>query len=139
MAARIYLADTSVWVLQGRHQQVRSRFETLLADGRLAVCQVTALEFLNNAKDHKGYEALWPMMHGTRWVDVTTAAMDRALDVHRALATSGQHRHFSLPDLVIAAAAELAGLTVLHYDADYDRITAVTGQPTEWVAPRGSL
>ncbi len=37
------------------------------------------------------------------------------------------------------ASAELAGATVLHYDADYDRIAAITGQPTEWVAPRGSL
>ncbi len=33
----------------------------------------------------------------------------------------------------------LNGATILHYDADYDRIAAVTGQPTEWVAPRGSL
>ena len=49
------------------------------------------------------------------------------------------HRHFSLPDLIIAATAELNGATVLHYDADYDRIAAVTGQPTEWVAPKGSL
>jgi predicted nucleic acid-binding protein len=42
-------------------------------------------------------------------------------------------------DLVIAAAAEAAALTVLHYDDDYDRIASVTGQPTEWVAPAGSL
>jgi predicted nucleic acid-binding protein len=139
MAGQIYLADTSVWVLQGRHQQVRSRFEALLADGRLAVCQMTALEFLNNAKDSRGYEALRPALHGSRWIDVTTAALDRALEVHRALASSGQHRHFSLPDLIIAAAAELAGATVLHYDADYDRIAAITRQRTEWVAPRGSL
>jgi hypothetical protein len=37
------------------------------------------------------------------------------------------------------AAAESAGLIVLHYDADYDRIAAVTGQPVEWVVPRGSV
>ena len=42
-------------------------------------------------------------------------------------------------DLVIAAAAEAAGLSVLHYDSDYDRIAAVTNQPTEWIAPLGSL
>jgi predicted nucleic acid-binding protein len=44
-----------------------------------------------------------------------------------------------LPDLIVAAAAELHRATVLHYDADYDRIAAVTGQPTEWVIPNGSL
>ena len=42
-------------------------------------------------------------------------------------------------DLVVAAAAEAAGLAVLHYDADYDRIAALTQQPTEWVAPAGTL
>jgi hypothetical protein len=63
----------------------------------------------------------------------------RALAVHRELALRSQHRHFRLPDLVIAATAELSGATVLHYDAAYDRIRAVTDQPTEWVAPRGEL
>jgi predicted nucleic acid-binding protein len=139
MASVIYLADTTVYVLQGRHPQVRRRFETLLAEGRLAACQMTALEYLNNAPTPKGYEVLWHALHGQRWLDVTAEAMDRALEVHRSLAATSQHRHFRLPDLVIAAAAELHGATVLHYDADYDRIAAVTGQPMEWVAERGSL
>lgn len=139
MAAPIYLADTSVYVLQGRYPTVRRRFADLLAEGRLVACQMTALEYLNNAPDPSGYEVLWNGLHVQRWVDVTTAAMDRALDVHRLLAATSQHRHFRLPDLIIAATAELNGATVLHYDADYDRIAAVTRQPTEWVAERGSL
>ena len=139
MAGAIYLADTSVYVLQGRHAQVRRRFESLLAEGRLAACQMTALEFLNNAPDPKGYEVLWGAMHGQRWLDVSTAAMDRAMEVHRLLAATSQHRHFRLPDLIIAATAEVHGATVLHYDADYDRIQRVTGQPVEWVAQQGSL
>jgi predicted nucleic acid-binding protein len=32
---------------------------------------------------------------------------------------------------VIAAAAEAARLTVLHYDADFERIAAISNQPTE--------
>jgi predicted nucleic acid-binding protein len=139
MAGQIYLADTSVYVLQGRHQQVRRRFETLLAEGQLAACQMTSLEYLNNAPDPKGYERLWAALHGHRWIDVDTQAMNRALATHHALAETSQHRHFRLPDLITAATAELHGATVLHYDADYDRIAAITGQPTEWVAPRGSL
>jgi len=85
------------------------------------------------------YEALWAALHGQRWMDVSTAAMERAMDVHRLLAVSSQHRHFRLPDLIIAATAEQYGATVLHHDADYDRIAAVTGQPVEWVAEQGSL
>jgi predicted nucleic acid-binding protein len=72
-------------------------------------------------------------------MDVTTAVMDRALAMHRELAAKSQHRHFRLPDLIIAATAEEHGATVLHYDADYDRIAEVTGQPVEWVATKGSL
>jgi predicted nucleic acid-binding protein len=139
MAVTVYLADTSVYVLQGRHPEVRARFAALLTEGRLAVCQMTALEYFNNAASPASYEALWTVLQGQRWMDVTTAAMQRALDVHRLLATSSQHRHFRLPDLIIAATAEQHGATVLHYDADYDRIAGVTGQPVEWVATKGSL
>jgi hypothetical protein len=54
------------------------------------------------------------------------------------LATKHQ-RGRKVPDLLIAAAAEAPGLTVLHYDADFDRIAAVTGQPTEWVVAAGTV
>jgi predicted nucleic acid-binding protein len=104
----------------------------------LVLLALTALEFLN-APDPKGYEILWGALHGQRWIDVSTRAMDRALDVHRQLAATSQHRNFHLPDLIIAATAELNGAIVLHYDGDYDRIAVITGQPTEWILPRGSL
>ena len=139
MAGAVYLADTSVYVLQGRHPQVRARFAALLTEGRLAACQMTALEYLNNAASPASYEMLWGALHGYRWLDVSTAAMERTLDVHRLLAARSQHRHFRLPGLIIAATAEEHGATVLHYDADYDQIAAVTGQPVEWVAAKGSL
>lgn len=139
MAAVIYLADTSVYVLRTFHPVVRDRFARLLTEGRLAACQMIALEYLNNAPDPVGYETLWAALMAQRWIDVTTEAMNRALEVHRELARASQHRHFRLPDLIIAATAELSGATVLHYDADYDRIASVTGQPVEWVAAKGSL
>lgn len=139
MAGSIYLADTTVYVLQGRYPQVRRRFDTLLTEGRLAACQMTALEYLNNAASPSSYESVWGALHEQRWINVTTEAMDRALAVHRELARTSQHRHFRLPDLVIAATAELSGATVLHYDTDYERIATITGQPMEWVAERGSL
>lgn len=139
MAGDIYLADTTVYVLQGRYPQVRRRFDALLTEGRLAACQLTAMEYLNNAANPSSYESVWGAVHGQRWIDVTTEAMNRALAVHRELARASQHRNFRLPDLIIAATAELNGATVLHYDTDYDRIAEVTGQRTEWVVERGSL
>jgi predicted nucleic acid-binding protein len=62
----------------------------------------------------------------------------RAIQVQGKLAYRGQHRSVSIPDLIVAATAERFSLAVLHYDADYDRIAEVTGQPAEWVVPRGT-
>lgn len=60
---------------------------------------------------------------------LTPAIEDRALEVQLLLADRGHHRGPSIPDLIIAATAELTGLTVLHVDKDFDTIAAVTGQP----------
>lgn len=60
---------------------------------------------------------------------LTPTIEDRALEVQMLLADRGQHRGPSIPDLIIAATAELAGLTVLHVDKDFDTIAALTGQP----------
>jgi predicted nucleic acid-binding protein len=125
--------------MQRKHPQVRRRLEELLVEGRVAGCQMVSLEFLNNAPDPKAYETIWAGLHGHRWIDVTAEAMTRALANHRALARISQHRNFKLPDLIIAATAEVHGAVVLHYDKDFDRIAAITEQPTEWVAPQGSL
>ena len=62
---------------------------------------------------------------------LTPAIEDRAVEVLALLADRGQHRAPSLPDLIIAAAAELAEFTVLHLDKDFDVIAKVTGQPVE--------
>jgi hypothetical protein len=55
------------------------------------------------------------------------------------MTASALHRGAKPVDLVVAAAAEAAGLAVLHYDDDSDRSASITRQPTEWVAPAGSL
>ncbi len=62
---------------------------------------------------------------------LTPAAEDRAVEVQRLLAQRGQHRAPSVPDLLIAAAAELNQRTVLHLDKDFDLIAELTTQPVE--------
>jgi hypothetical protein len=62
---------------------------------------------------------------------LTPAIEDRAVEVLTLLADRGQHRAPSIPDLIVAATAELAGLTVLHLDKDFEVIADVTGQPLE--------
>lgn len=62
---------------------------------------------------------------------LTPAIEDRVVGVQQALADVGHHRGPSIPDLLIAATAELSGLTVLHVDKDFDLIAEITGQPVE--------
>ena len=71
-------------------------------------------------------------------VETTADHVRRARQVQRLLAERHQ-RGRKVPDLLVAAAAEARSLTVLHYDADFDRIAAVTGQMCEWVVPPGSI
>ncbi len=67
---------------------------------------------------------------------LTPAIEDRAVEVLTLLADRGQHRAPSIPDLIIAATAELVGLTVLHLDKDFEVIAQITGQPTERLTAR---
>jgi len=59
--------------------------------------------------------------------------------VQSVLSERGQLRGVKFPDLFIAATADRHGLVVIHYNADYDLIANVTGQPCEWVVPQGSV
>jgi predicted nucleic acid-binding protein len=68
----------------------------------------------------------------------TPAIEDRAMEVMLLLADRGQHRAPSIPDLLIAATAELAGLIVLHVDKDFELIAKITGQRVERLAESGS-
>jgi predicted nucleic acid-binding protein len=71
-------------------------------------------------------------------VEIEAQHFTRARQVQRLLASRSQ-RGRKIPDLLIAAAAEALKLTVLHYDADFDRVTRATGQTCEWVVPAGTV
>jgi hypothetical protein len=88
-----------------------------------------------------GYSARTAAQARTAWRTAPLAAMpieyltpaieDRAVEVQLLLADQGKHRAPSIPDLIIAATAELAGLTVLHLDKDFELIADITWQSTE--------
>lgn len=97
---------------------------------------LTLLELGFSATDHDLWErALGAPPLALLMIEYLTPAMeDRALDVQRLLMARGQHRAPGIPDLVIAATAELSGLTVLHLDKDFELIAGLTGQPMERLA-----
>jgi predicted nucleic acid-binding protein len=76
---------------------------------------------------------------GYEWLPTEDVDLRRAVEVQSVLARQGRLREVPIADLVIAAIAERHRVAVLHYDADYDVIAQITGQPTRWVVPQGSI
>lgn len=134
---RPFLANKSALEQRRHSDDARGLITLLLADGLLASCHIVALEVLYSARNRADYARLAAGIEALPWLAVDEAAMDRAMEVQHLLARKGQHR-VPLPDLVIAATAEVHEATVLHYDHDFDVIAAVTGQPTRWIVPRGT-
>jgi len=134
-----YLVDTSAYARLATSARVFDVLAPLMAEGVVAVSGVVVLEAGYSARDAAEHEAVQATLSSFPWVGIEHSDWARAWQVQHALAARGQHRSARLPDLLVAAAAERAGLTVLHYDRDFETVAAVTGQPTEWVVPRGSV
>ena len=118
---------------------VGERLAPLILAGEVATCVAIDLEVGVTARNKAHHDELCVGQASMPRALFTDASFARALQVQGLLAAHAQHRGVSIPDLLVAAAAEAAGLVVLHYDADYDLIAAVTGQTVEWVVPRGSV
>jgi predicted nucleic acid-binding protein len=133
-----YLADKSA-LARAHLRPVAARLEPLFVGGEIATCGVVDLELLFSARSTRDYLAILADRRSLQSAEVGEAGVERAVEVQTALARKGRHRGVTIPDLLIAAAAEAAGLCVLHYDADFELIADVTGQPVEWVVPQGSV
>jgi predicted nucleic acid-binding protein len=136
----LLLVDTSAWQRSGQGLVADTWADHLGAD-EIAICPQVRLEILYSARNAVDYDDILSELDGLHQIPTNDASFERALAVQRTLAhVAGlHHRSVKIADLVIAASAELAGATVWHYDEDFDRIAAVTGQPCQWIAPRGSL
>jgi predicted nucleic acid-binding protein len=106
--------------------------------GLVGTCPIVDLEILFSARTGAEHSHFRAQREAFEYFAMTDEIAQRAVEVQGLLAQRAQHRSVSIPDLLIAATAERYGLTVLHYDGDYDRIAAVTGQPVEWIVPRGT-
>jgi predicted nucleic acid-binding protein len=138
----VQLADTSVWVwTRAVGGALRSAFDEGVVDGHVATCDMVRLELLYSARDVTEFTGLRTELDALPNCEIGVDQWQRALEVYEQLARRGglHHRAVRHPDLLIAAAAEAGGVPVLHYDEDYDRIAAITGQEVRWLAPRGSL
>jgi predicted nucleic acid-binding protein len=135
--ALTHLLDTSV-LTRLREPTVREAIEPRVQLGQLARAGISDFEIGFSARNAAEWDRLADAVDAFELVETTAEHVRRAKQVQRLLASRHQ-RGRKLPDLLVSAAAEAAGLTVLHYDGDFDLITVVTGQPCEWVVPAGSV
>lgn len=140
MSAARFLVDTSALVRLLRNPDVLHQWHSLLTAGVVATCPITELELLytvQSKSDRERQEALLRSIFG--WVVMPERVFEHAAGVQEALTARGSHRSAGPVDLLTAATAELSGLTLLHYDADFVTVAEVTGQPVRWIADPGTI
>ncbi len=135
--ALTHLIDTSV-IKRLADPVVRAAVESLAENGRLARASISDLEVGYSAHNVREWDTLQSALEVFALVETTVEHFARAKQVQRLLATKSQ-RGRKIPDLLIAAVADVERLIVMHYDHDFDVIAAVTGQRCEWVASPGSV
>jgi predicted nucleic acid-binding protein len=134
-----YLADTSA-LARLHHQVVAAALVPLIESGVVATCGVIEFELgWATRSSAESDQVRADRDAGYEWLATLDEDWRRALGIQASLWRSGRMRAAGLPDLLIAAVAERERVTVLHYDSDYDLITQVTSQPTQWVVPRGTV
>lgn len=128
----MWLADKSALVRLVHSARV-AEWAARMERGLLRITTVTRLEIGYSARSGEDLRAAVnrPPLSSMPVEYLTPTIEDRAVAVQQLLADRGQHRAPAIPDLLIAATAELAGFTVLHADKDFDLIATLTGQPVE--------
>ena len=134
MAVTSWLIDKSAYVrLQLGQTANRDEWSARISRGLIRLSTITRLELGYSARsgDAGRRQFTLPPLSLMPIERLTPAIEDRAFQVQMLLADRGQHRAPSIPDLLIAATAEKAALTILAADKDFDLIAAITGQPVE--------
>ena len=135
--ALTHLVDTSV-VSRLRNADVRAVIDSLASTGRVGRAGITDLEVGYSSRNAREWDQDIDDLAVFELIETTANHMRRARQTQRLLASRSQ-RGRKIPDLLVAAAAEEAGLTLLHYDADFDLIAIVTGQHCQWVVAAGTV
>jgi predicted nucleic acid-binding protein len=121
-----------------RHDVVAAVLMPLIEGGMVGSCAPLDIEDLYSARTPAEYWLISNIRRNAyEHLPVNDAEWRRALEVQATLAAQSRLREVGMADLLIAAVAERHGLTLLHYDGDFDTIAEITGQDARWVVPRG--
>lgn len=135
-----YLIDTSALARIVGRTEVRERWTDVIGAGLVSYCDVTELEFVRSARSSADRDAIRSLLRDTlAWCAMPDRVFSHARQIQDRLVDVGKHRGPGPVDLLVAATADLTGQSLLHYDADFESVAAVTRQATRWVAPRGTI
>jgi predicted nucleic acid-binding protein len=133
------IADTSAR-MRTREQGIREQWVTAVEADQIATCSIVTMELLYSARNADGVAETEKIEASLRQIAVTASVQRSAIGAMRELAQHGVGAHrVPPPDILIAAAAQEAGIGVLHYDRHYDRLAEILNFESVWIAPPGSL
>jgi predicted nucleic acid-binding protein len=135
------LFDTGAWtwVRDRRFPELAAWFNAAVEAGLVLVCDLVILELTRLAPNERRAREVADRLAAFEAVPMPIGLWSRARRTQLALATSGDHRRVPPADLLLASAAEEAGVALVHYDRDYERIAAASELRHEWLAPDGAL
>ncbi|MFJ8712229.1 PIN domain nuclease [Streptomyces violaceus] len=133
MTVADYLIDTSA-LARVLLRQTTTEWDDRIGAGLVAICDITELEVLYSARSTADRARLKAALDAHYvWCPMPDGIYRRSRIVQEQLTTKGEHRSAGPADLLVAAAAEEAGLTLLHFDRDFETIARTTGQPVRMI------
>lgn len=133
-----FLIDTSA-AARMRMTAVADRLEPLITGGLVATCATLDAEALYSARSPEDYEQVRAdRREAYEYLPTDDIHWQRAFDVQRTLARTGRHRAVGIADLVTAVLAAEHGMTIVHYDSDFEIAAEVLDFEHRWILPRGT-
>ncbi len=135
----VLIADTSAR-MRTHERSVREQWTAAVKADQIATCAIVTMELLFSARDADDVAKIQTIEATFRQIPVSASVQRNAIGAVGELAQRGAGFHrVPPPDAMIAAAAQDAGVGVLHYDRHFDRLAEVLGFDSVWIAPPGSL
>jgi predicted nucleic acid-binding protein len=135
------LFDTGAWtwVRDRRFPELATWFNAAAEAGLVLVCDLVILELTRLAPNEGRAREIADRLSAFEAIPMSNALWSQARRTQLALAANGDHRRVPPADLLLASAAEDAGVALVHYDRDYERIATASALRHQWLAPDGAL
>jgi predicted nucleic acid-binding protein len=131
------LADPSAWMQAGRDERVRQLLLGAIERGDVCWCWPVRYELMIDARSQDDIAAVERTLEGLREIPIDRNVQRAVFSATREMASKGSHgsHRFPLTDLAVAAAAQAAGVEILHFDRHFEQLSARFGISAYWISP----